>query len=67
MLFVLFKLKINFGRVTMGCRMARKQFSLEARGRVLTIGEEELVEEKSDGFPNGRTVCQLSLASFSQR
>lgn len=50
LLFILLKLKINFGRVTKGYVLAKKQFSLEVSGRFLTTGEEELVEQKLDYF-----------------
>lgn len=50
LLFILLKLKINFGRVTRGYVLAKKQFSLEVSGRFLTTGEEEIMEQKLDDF-----------------
>lgn len=50
LLFILLKLKINFGRVTRGYVLAKKQFTLEVSGRFLTTGEEELMEQKLDYF-----------------
>lgn len=50
LLFILLKLKINFGRVTRGYVLSKKQFCLEISGRFLTAGEEELVEQKLDYF-----------------
>lgn len=62
LLFVLLKLKINFGRVTRGYVLSKKQFSLEISGRFLTMGEEQLVEQKLHYFfKKNRTVYRLII------
>lgn len=70
LLFILLKLKINFGRVTRGYVLDKKQFSLEVSGRFLTIGEEELMEQKLGFiylifFKPGELVGWLNMVCFS--
>lgn len=68
LVFILLKLKINFGRVTRGCVLAKKkQFSLEVSGRFLTSGEEEIMEQKrDDSLKKGQFIIWLNLGCFSR-
>jgi len=68
--FVLLKLIFNFGRVTRGYVLAKKQFSLEVSGRFLTAGEEEIMEQKLDVvflfLRTGQFIVRLYLDCFSR-
>lgn len=68
LLFILLKLKINFGRVTWDYVPAKKQCSLEISGTLLTAGEEELVEQKWDDFfeETGQFFSWWSLGCLSR-